>query len=280
MFDNNNCSCIAEARRVDFAYQPIISTTSLQVHGFEALARLPEGRFADINELLNCAYTEGSLRSVEYTLLRAAITKFSGYPGKKEAFLFCNVDNRAYEGPPPNLDALVDLIENSGISASRLCIEISEREQVKSMENFKEVSKTLLSHEARIALDDFGVGNSGLHMLMHVEPDYVKIDQSFILDIANDSRKQAIVAKLCGLANALGFLTVAEGIENEADFRTARDLGPIGASLPHRPAVHGPWAARSSLWRSALDSVFKSDVSAGRGIAGADRGRVRRSTLG
>ena len=83
----------------------------------------------------------------------------------------------------------------------------------------------LAEMKVEIALDDFGIGTSGLHMLLMVDPDYVKIDRTFISDIANDTRKQAIVAKLCGLAHSLGFLTVAEGVETGSDFRMARDLG-------------------------------------------------------
>lgn len=77
----------------------------------------------------------------------------------------------------------------------------------------------------RVALDDFGVGVSSLKRLLRIEAHYVKIDRCFIDHLATDTRKQAIVSKICGLAHALGFSTVAEGIERADDFRAARELG-------------------------------------------------------
>lgn len=239
MFEATPCSCIPAAREVDFAYQPIVSTSSLDVHGFEALARPKPERFESIVDLLNCAHDAGELRAVEGVLLRSAIRKFAGLPGKAGLRLFCNVDNRTYDGSPLSRGALIDLIGNSGISPADLCIEISERQPVTSYDNLRQAADLLVDHGATIAIDDFGIGNSGLHMLLKLEPNYVKIDQFFILDIAIHTRKQAIVSKLCGLAHALGFRTVAEGVENEADFRMARDLGCDLAQGYHiaRPTV-------------------------------------------
>lgn len=208
----------------DFAYQPIISTSSLRVHGFEALARLPEGTPA-ICDLLDMAAETGNLRTMDLALLRNAIAKFARFEAAGSTRLFCNVDNRSYEGSPPTIEGIRDVFSNSGLSAGNLCLEISERDPVRSAENMLRAVELLSGIGVRIALDDFGIGMSGLHMLMTIEPDYVKIDRSFIDQIATNPRKQAIVAKLCGLAHALGFMTVAEGVESESDFRMARDLG-------------------------------------------------------
>jgi diguanylate cyclase (GGDEF)-like protein len=220
-------SIVAEAMAVDYAYQPIVSTSTLQAHGFEALARPNSARFTSVIDLLNCSHDLGELRRVERTLVRAAIRKFSRAPQMQmpEVRLFCNVDNRAYDGAPMDPLALIDLIGNSGIPASNLCIEVSERQPVSSYDNLRAAANTFADHDALVAIDDFGIGNSGLHMLLRLEPAYVKVDQFFVDGLAGDTRKQAIVAKLCGLAHALGFRTVAEGVENEADFRMARDLG-------------------------------------------------------
>jgi diguanylate cyclase (GGDEF)-like protein len=218
-------SNLEEAARVDFAYQPIVSTASLQVHGFEALGRPAGGRFANVVELLNASYSAGELRSVERRLLQSAIGKFCHLTDRQHVRLFCNIDNRIYEDSPWSGKALLELLDNTGMRPSDLCVEISEEHPVTSYPNLKAAAQTLAAHDSLIAIDDFGIGNSGLHMLLQVEPHYVKIDQFFVAGLATNSRKQAIVAKLCGLAHALGFRTVAEGVENESDFRMARDLG-------------------------------------------------------
>lgn len=213
-----------KASMADFAYQPIISTSSLRVHGFEALARLPDGS-GTVCGLLDEAFAAGVLRKVEHLLLRNAIGKYSALSSVGSTRLFCNLDNRSYDEAIPDAAAIDELIHNSGLAASNLCLEISERGAVQSRENLLQVVNQLIGSNVRIALDDFGVGMSGLHMLMTIEPHYVKIDRSFIDGLAGSARMQAIVAKLCGLAHALGFLTVAEGVETESDFRMARDLG-------------------------------------------------------
>ena len=222
---NLDCPSFEEAALADYAYQPIISTSSLRVHGFEALARPQGKRYAGVCELLDDAFSSGVLRKVEHLLLRKAIRKFSAFAGAGSARLFCNLDNRSYDGAMPDMAAIEELIDHSGLAANNLCLEISERGQVEESTNFRRIVDLLISRNVRIALDDFGVGMSGLHMLMMVEPHYVKIDRAFVDGLAGNPRKQAIVAKLCGLAHALGFLTVAEGVESESDFRMARDLG-------------------------------------------------------
>jgi diguanylate cyclase (GGDEF)-like protein len=208
----------------DFAYQPIVSTSSLRVHGFEALARLPDGA-AGVCELLDAAADAGQLRALDLALLRKAIFKFARFSDAGSTRLFCNVDNRSYDGATPTAKGITDIFSGAGLSPGNLCVEISERGAGRSTENLLHTVELLGDMGIRIALDDFGVGMSGLQMLMMTEPDYVKIDRAFIHQIAGSSRKQAIVAKLCGLAHALGFMTVAEGVETEADFRMARDLG-------------------------------------------------------
>lgn len=208
----------------DFAYQPIISTSTLRVHGFEALARLPEG-MPGICDLLDRAADGDQLHNLDMSLLTRAIGKFAQFEGAGVSRLFCNVDNRSYDAEPPTPENIVDAISRCGLETSNLCLEVSERGPIQSSATLMRTIELLDAMDVRIALDDFGIGMSGLYMLMTIEPDYVKIDRVFIADIAGNSRKQAIVAKLCGLAHALGFMTVAEGIESDADFRMARDLG-------------------------------------------------------
>ncbi len=180
------------------------------------------------------------------SLLTRAIGNFSRFEGAGGAQLFCNIDNRSYDAAPPTPSNIAEVMRHCGLKTSNLCLEISERGPIESSASLMRTIELLCDMDVQIALDDFGIGMSGLYMLMTIEPDYVKIDRAFVADIAANSRKQAIVAKLCGLAHALGFMTVAEGIESEADFRMARD--PRLRSRPglcHRPARPPP----SPIWR-------------------------------
>jgi diguanylate cyclase (GGDEF)-like protein len=219
-------SCLERAMLVDHAYQPIVSTSTLKVHGFEALARFPGAHnAAQVVALLDEAALSGGVPDVERTLVHSAISKFARYDHAKAALLFCNVDNRAYEGSDLSFSETAECLRQSGLAASNLCVEISERSAIDSAELVKNLIERLNRANVRVALDDFGVGVSNLERLLHVEAHYVKIDRCFVDQLATDTRKQAIVAKVCGLAHALGFTTVAEGVEREEDFRAARELG-------------------------------------------------------
>lgn len=217
---------IAAALSVQYAYQPIVSASSLRVHGFEALARCPsDSAFRNINDLLDAAHEKGELRAIERFLIRKAMAKFSRFGAASTTQLFCNVDNRVFDDALLRPAALVEMASDCGLNAGNICLELSERQPPQNFDVFTGHIKTLLDLNIRVAIDDFGNGFSGLHMFMAIDPHYVKVDKLFIDGIGSSHRQQAIVAKLNGLAHALGFLTIAEGVENESDFRMARDLG-------------------------------------------------------
>lgn len=242
---------------VEIAYQPIVSTTSLRAHGFEALARLPAGNaFAKIIDLLDAASLDGTLRLAERSLLTKAITKFSQYSGASEGRLFCNVDNRVFDDELTSPEVIVDLARTSGLQPANICIELSERQPPESADALARLVDVFLKHNVRIAIDDFGQGFSGLDTLMRVNPHYLKIDQAFIQGIAQSTRQQAIVSKVIGLAHSLGYLVVGEGVENESDFRTIRELG---CDLAQGYLIARPDLALSGL-RSFYGNVITTDV--------------------
>lgn len=232
----------------DYAFQPIVGTTSLRTHGVEALLR--PGCGAAPSDLLDRAWTNGLLGRTEVALVDAAIAKFARLDFAAGTRLFCNLDNRIF-GTDGALEAIAAAPHRHGIETSSFCLELSERLAPQSADAMETAVARLIGGNLRIAIDDFGTGYSGLHMLMRVQPHYVKIDRFFITDLARDPRKQVVVANLVRLAHSLGFMIVAEGVETEADFRTARDIGCDLAQgfLIARPTVH------LGELRAAYDSV-------------------------
>jgi EAL domain-containing protein (putative c-di-GMP-specific phosphodiesterase class I) len=77
----------------------------------------------------------------------------------------------------------------------------------------------------KIALDDFGTGHSSLTLLRALPIDEVKIDRSFVRDIATDRKNRAIVEGVAGICADLGIEVVAEGVENPEQVRLLRELG-------------------------------------------------------
>jgi len=243
---------LVAAASVEHAFQPIIGTQSLRVHGFEALARLPEDAgFANAHELLDAAWAAGCLRQAERELISRAVSRFAGVNGAASTRLFCNVDNRVFDDEDVSAKALVALAQGYGLTPANICIELTERQPPESVEALARIVDLFLKHNLRIAIDDFGQGFSGLHMLLKVEPHYVKIDRLFIDGLGHSPRKQAIVGKVTGLAHSLGFMVVAEGVEQESDFRAARELG---CDLAQGYLIARPTVVRRDL-RLAYDAV-------------------------
>ena len=207
----------------DYAFQPIVGTTSLRTHGLEALLRPANGK--EPGQLLDAAWACGRLPAVETALLDAAMARFAGAGFAEGTRLFCNLDNRIFGTDDTLFDAIIEASQRHGLEPNALCLELSERLAPQSAEAMQAAVVRLIAGNLRIAIDDFGTGYSGLHMLMRVQPHYVKIDRFFIDGLAHDPRKQVVVANLVRLAHSLGFMIVAEGVESEADFRAARDIG-------------------------------------------------------
>lgn len=207
---------------IDYAFQPIVGTSSLRTYGVEALLRSPTG--ASPSELLDRAWANGFLGTTEAALVDAATSKFARLGFAANTRLFCNLDNRIF-GAEAALEKIAAAPARHGLDPSGFCLELSERLAPQSADAMEAAVASLIGNNLRIAIDDFGTGFSGLHMLMRVQPHYVKIDRFFITELARDPRKQVVVANLVRLAHSLGFVIVAEGVETEADFRAARDIG-------------------------------------------------------
>ncbi|MGF1549352.1 MAG: EAL domain-containing protein [Sphingomonadaceae bacterium] len=217
---------LRSAERARTAFQPIVGMTSLKTHGFEALTRLAgDSGFASLHELMDCASARGELRPAERVLITRSVKTFGDFGGASAVRLFVNVDNRVFDDPDVDPSFVAGLARRSGIEPANLCMELSERRPPESVAALKRLVEVFIAYNVRIAIDDFGRGFSGLEMLMQVNPHYLKIDRAFIDGVSQSPRRQAIVNKVAGLAHSLGIAVIAEGVETEADFRAARELG-------------------------------------------------------
>lgn len=207
---------------LDYAFQPIVQMRSGRCHGFEALLRGLQGTgFADPNALLDAAHAAGVLAEVEDALHQKAITGYQALAGWQTAKLFLNVDARVVGVKEMRVLGAI----RRGTLLPQLTLEISERRAICPETGVNHGITAFREAGMNVALDDFGVGFSGLRLLHEARPDYLKIDRYFVSDIDTDRRKRAIALALIGYAHALGILIIAEGVETAAEFYTCRDLG-------------------------------------------------------
>jgi EAL domain-containing protein (putative c-di-GMP-specific phosphodiesterase class I) len=126
----------------------------------------------------------------------------------------------------PNLVSTVkEALKVSGLPAHRLELEITESVLLQNSEATLAVLHELRGFGVRISLDDFGTGYSSLSYLRSFPFDKIKIDRSFVSELATRDESMAIVRAVTGLGKSLGIVTTAEGVETDAQFDLLRREG-------------------------------------------------------
>lgn len=215
-------------RQLSCVLQPIVECHTGTLYGVEALTRGFEGLSLGAPAvLLDRAAELGVLCELERLLHRKAIAAFCCLPDPQQRRLFLNLDGRtlALTAGLQVLEGAADELRRHGLPASNLCIELSERHETVSLPGFR---RTLLQCRKRgmlFAADDFGRGHSEIRLLFDGGIDYIKIDHFLIENLSKDPRKRLFVGRIAGFAHTLGLMVIAEGVETEADFLAARELG-------------------------------------------------------
>ncbi len=120
---------------------------------------------------------------------------------------------------------ICDTIARHGLDGSAVRLEITESVLVREPEQAAATLKALYDDGVLIALDDFGTGYSSLNYLHRFPISFVKIDRSFSLDLEREPERQRLVKGLAALADTLGLVLIAEGIERRAQAELLRRLG-------------------------------------------------------
>ena len=227
--------------KLDFAFQPIVYSTTGKLFAVEALLRNVKkaGKFETIFEFFDAAYKEGILYQLDLELRRIALTKFS-HINIDDIVLFYNLDNRLMRMSDYSVGNTTNILQDLNIEKKYLCFEISERG---SMENPHEISSIVNLYKSEgfnIALDDYGTGISGLKLLYFSEPNFIKLDRFFIQDIEQDYKKKHFCSSIIDMAHSMGMQVIAEGVETKKEFFTCKDIGcdMIQGYFIQRPTVH------------------------------------------
>lgn len=118
---------------------------------------------------------------------------------------------------PGFLPSILRALEESGLPPEQLTVEITESLMLSSTEDILMKLTNLKEIGIRLAIDDFGTGYSSLNYVSQYPFDVLKIDQSFMENIATMEDKQALVKAIVGMAQSLGLRIVAEGVKNQKD---------------------------------------------------------------
>lgn len=123
------------------------------------------------------------------------------------------------------LSMLRDTLDGSALDPQTLELEITESLAMHDIEQTVRILRDLKDLGIRVAIDDFGVGHSSLNYLKSFPVDSVKVDRSFVRDLATDPHDVEITAAIIGMAHRLGLNTVAEGVETAEQQRILEESG-------------------------------------------------------
>jgi diguanylate cyclase (GGDEF)-like protein/PAS domain S-box-containing protein len=205
-------------------YQPIRDIASDETVVFEALVRWNHAERGLIgpNHFIPIAEETGLIvRLGEWVLQRACMDAATW---SKAAAVAVNLSPVQFKNQ--NLVSSVRAaLEASRLPAHRLELEITESVLLQNSEATRAILHELRALGVKISLDDFGTGYSSLSYLRSFPFDKIKIDRSFVTELATRNDSMAIVRAVTGLGRSLGITTTAEGVENEAQLELLRREG-------------------------------------------------------
>lgn len=209
-------------------YQPQVDTTTEDIVGMEALIRWehPELGMISPGFFIPLAEETGLIIPIGEWVMRAACLDARRWQQRFSLPLRISVNLSPLQLRQPNFVGLVaSIIEETGVPAQLLDLEVTESISVKSIPNLLETLQALRDLGCQISIDDFGTGQSSLDYIKRFPADRIKIDQSFVRNIGLDPDDEAIVEATIGMAHNLNRAVVAEGVEIEAHLDFLRRLG-------------------------------------------------------
>ena len=205
-------------------FQPLIDLKTDQIRGFEALARwtMPNGEEISPVEFIPLAEETGMIIELGDQLLTKACEEAAKWPS--HVTLAFNISPVQFRDPQLGL-RILNILSTTGLSPSRLEIEITETSLMKNLPQAETMLVALHAAGIRVALDDFGTGYSSLAQLSRFRFDKIKIDRSFVSAFEKDEKQAKIMRAMLGLGQGLGMTMTAEGIESESQSSALAALG-------------------------------------------------------
>ncbi len=128
-------------------------------------------------------------------------------------------------GDPLFLEFVVECLDRTGVDPDQVCFEITESAVIGNMEHARRFVGVLHGMGCKFTIDDFGSGVASFSSLKNLPLDYLKLDGSFMRNLARDSVSQTMVTAMIKLARTLNFKIIAEQVEDSAALDVARKMG-------------------------------------------------------
>jgi diguanylate cyclase (GGDEF)-like protein len=220
-------SAAIEHDELTLAFQPLIDCQLDEVVGVEALVRWPHPRHGPVlpDQFVPLAEQTGLIRAMSRLVLESALRQHQQWR-RIGLDMPVSVNLSMRDLHDPGLPQTVaSLLREFDIEAGGLRVEITESSLMLDPARALETLTHLRLLGVRVSIDDFGTGYSSLAYLKQLPVDELKIDRSFVRDVAFDDSDLAIVRSTIELAHNLGLSVVAEGVEDQATLELLRGFG-------------------------------------------------------
>lgn len=208
-------------------YQPIIDVQDgVECAGAEALIRWNSAKLGFIPpaEFIPLAEYLGLINPIGNYVLKEACARCKKWNDAGYAYKV-NVNLSVVQLLQADVVEVVEkVIEETGIEPRYLTLEVTESLAINDMERMKKILDRIKALGVKIALDDFGTGYSSLNHIREIPFDMIKVDQSFVKELADDAYSQSFVKMVAELAETLGVNICVEGIETEAQYEVVRNM--------------------------------------------------------
>jgi diguanylate cyclase (GGDEF)-like protein len=227
-----------ELNQLVLHYQPKINLRTGRVTGVEALVRWqhPQHGLIPPAEFISLAEQTGAIKPLTLWVLEEALRQCQAWhQAGLTLTVAVNLSARNLQDPQL-VDQVAGFLETAGAAPSRLELEVTESVIMADPARALETLTRLSAMGVRLAIDDFGAGYSSLSYLKKLPVNELKIDKTFVINMATDDNDAVIVRSTIDLAHNLGLAVVAEGVETQASWNRLAALGC--------DAAQGYWMSR------------------------------------
>lgn len=211
-------------------FQPIIDLNTKNIIGYEALNRPPFSKlFPSTETFYDYIGNTNQVFLFELFCRNASLMQFSrnvkDVPYEKEKLLFINIHPDVLVDSNYRPGETIQLLQEFDLKPSQIVFELTERKAVTDFVMFEKVLNNYRSQGFRLAIDDAGSGYNSLKTLVHLQPEFIKLDKSLIHNIVHNDAQQKMVLLLLNFANQSKTFVIAEGIETLVDLNFLKQKG-------------------------------------------------------
>ncbi len=287
-----------ERNQLALHYQPKVDMVTGHITGVEALLRWSHPDLGAISpaQFIPLAEEIGLIVPIGRWVLNEACAQAMAWQrrGLRPVSMAVNLSPRQFADERLLRD-IDEALAATGMAAVLLQLEVTESMVMRNVPRAAKMLEAIHSRGIRLAIDDFGTGYSSMSLMKHFPIDTIKIDRTFVRDLARDSEDQAITQAIISMGKALGMTVVAEGVETieqqaflrehacdeTQGFLFSKPLTPerLAALLRSTPVLvspplqpEPPTAAKARVRRKGLSRSSRASTADGAGA-----GRMRKS---